>query len=300
MIDAALARARDLMRERGLARGQVYAEVQRDALDKAEGTPLAPPAYRREPDLSATYQIPVGSSPVRGAATALITIVAFMDYQCPYCGRAEATLADLRTRFGKDLRIVCKHNPLAFHSHAALAAEAALAARAQGRFWQMHDKLFANQAALERADLERYATEIGLDLRRFRAALDARTYKAAVEADQQLAQRFGARGTPTFYVNGRVLLGAQPLDAFVQSCEDARARARALAAKRRIRPERLYEELTRDGLMRLAPPGSGEDARVPVPVSGRRRLPQRRGAFGAGRSRSRSNARRRRRASAPP
>ena len=100
------------------------------------------------------------------------------------------------------------------HDHAQLAAEASLEAHAQGKFWEYHDKLFANQRALERADLERYAEEVGLNMGRFRAALDGHTHQAEIEADQAASRSSGARhGTPAFFINGRLLQGAQPGDA---------------------------------------------------------------------------------------
>ena len=108
------------------------------------------------------------------------------------------------------MRIVFKHQPLSFHQFAKGAAEAAAAAEAQGKFWEMHDKLFANQRALDRASLERYASEIGLDLTRFRHDLDTHAYAGRVEAQSREGFGVGAQGTPTSFINGRKLVGAVP------------------------------------------------------------------------------------------
>ena len=104
--------------------------------------------------------------------------------------------------------------PLPFHNFAQGAAEAALAANEQGKFWEMHDKMFANQQALDRPSLEKYAEELGLNMARFKSALDSGKFKAKVAADSAEGTKAGANGTPTFFINGYRLVGAQPPDAF--------------------------------------------------------------------------------------
>src|SRR5690606_7918699 len=150
-------------------------------------------------------------------------IVEIGDFQCPFCARANATLDELERSYPGQIRVVWEDNPLPFHTDAMPAALAAAEARAQqgeAGFWRMHAQLFASTRALSRADLERYARDQGLDLGRFRAALDLATHSAGITADQQLAARIGATGTPTFYVNGRPLRGAQPLSAFQTLVDD--------------------------------------------------------------------------------
>ena len=132
--------------------------------------------------------------------------------------------------YGDKVRVVFKHNPLPFHKDAGPASEAALAAGAQGKFWEMHDKLFANQKALKRANLETYATELGLNLAQFKADLDSGKFKAAIKADQALAAQFGARGTPGFFINGRNLRGAQPFANFKKIIDEEIKKAEALIA----------------------------------------------------------------------
>ena len=107
-----------------------------------------------------------------------------------------------------------KNQPLPFHQNAMPAAQASMAAHLQGKFWEMHDKLFANQQALDRASLEKYAGEIGLNVDKFKADMDSQKVKDLIAKDQADAQKAGANGTPTFLVNGRQLVGAQPVDQF--------------------------------------------------------------------------------------
>src|SRR5205823_92197 len=111
--------------------------------------------------------------PVRGPAFARVTIVEYADFQCPHSAAVQATLQKVLASHGQDVRIAFKHNPLPIHSQALLAAQAALAAAEQGKFWEMHDQLFAHPQALDRPAIERYAAAIGLDLARFKADLDS-------------------------------------------------------------------------------------------------------------------------------
>jgi protein-disulfide isomerase len=127
------------------------------------------------------------------------------------------TVEQILAAYPKDVRVVWRHLPLSFHPNAALAAEAAQEAFAQAGsegFWKYHDTLFENQKALERADLERYAREQGLDMARFNAALDSRKHKPHVEHDSEEARRAGISGTPGFVINGYFVSGAYPFDTF--------------------------------------------------------------------------------------
>jgi protein-disulfide isomerase len=149
-----------------------------------------------------------------GPANAKVTIVEFSDFQCPFCSKVEPTLKQIRDAYPDSVRIVFKHNPLPFHKDANLAAQAAVEATKQGRFWEFHDKLFQNNKSLKREDLERHAQDLGLDLQRFRAALDTSAHTAQVQRDMSEAQSLGATGTPAFFVNGRFVSGAQPFERF--------------------------------------------------------------------------------------
>jgi len=222
-------------------------------------------------DANTVYKMPLRDAPVKGPAGAKVTIVEVSDYQCPFCTRVQPTMKQIFDTWGQNVRIAFKNNPLPFHSDAQLAAEAALAAGEQGKFWEMHDKLFANQSALKREDLNRYAAELGLDAGRFGAALDTHKFQGQIERDKQEAASFGARGTPTFFVNGRKVRGAQPFESFKSVIEDEIRKADA-ALGRGVKAENLYAELTKDGLTEAAappaPPPQPQKPSAPEPPPG--------------------------------
>jgi protein-disulfide isomerase len=139
----------------------------------------------------------------RGPAEAPITLVEYGDFECPFCGMAYPAVKDVQRRLGNRLRYVYRHFPRTQeHPHAHLAAEAAEAAAAQGRFWEMHDLLFEHQRALEPDDLVSYAAQLGLDTDRFRRELETHAYHDRVRRDVRSALRSGVHGTPTFFING--------------------------------------------------------------------------------------------------
>ena len=223
IIDEELAKARALV-ARGVRREDVYAAVLRDAL------PLAPEGPSREPDAPFEPARPeqarflgVGGAPLRGPPRAPVTVVVFSDFECPFCARATATLRELEEAFSGKLRIAYKQRPLPMHPHARLAARASLAAHAQGKFWEYHDLLFSHRDALDRASLERYARDVGLDAVRFGRDLESPDVDARLAADEADARGLGAEGTPTFYVNGRRIVGAQPIATFKAAVERALA-----------------------------------------------------------------------------
>jgi protein-disulfide isomerase len=141
-------------------------------------------------------------------------MVIFSDFQCPFCSRVEPTLTQIDKDYAGKVRQVWKNYPLPFHNNAEPAAEAAMAADAQGKLWQMHDKLFANQQSLDRPSLEKYAQEIGLDMNKFKADLDAQKYKSQIESDTKEGTAVGVNGTPAVFINGRKISGAYPLETF--------------------------------------------------------------------------------------
>ncbi|MBX3248268.1 MAG: thioredoxin domain-containing protein [Myxococcales bacterium] len=170
----------------------------------------------------------------RGAVDALVTIVIFSDFECPFCARVEPTLERLLQAYPGELRIVWRDNPLPFHRNAMPAAEIAREAFRQGGdplFWQMHALLFENQRQLGRSELEGYAAALGMDVAQVRRALDDGTHRASIEEDQRAAARLGARGTPGFFINGRKLMGAQPYDNFDEIVREELALARAEVAQ---------------------------------------------------------------------
>ena len=162
-----------------------------------------------------------------GPSNAPVTIVEFGDFQCPYCGQVESTLRALRNHYGNKLRIVYRDYPLGFHRYAIGAALAARCAGAEGKFWEYHDAIFANQGALSEADLKTLAAKLGLNTEQFDHCLDSREYEQAVERDQREGTRIGVRGTPYFLINGEALYGAQSYQAFKTAIDRALAQSRS-------------------------------------------------------------------------
>jgi protein-disulfide isomerase len=140
---------------------------------------------------------------VQGAPNAAVTLLEYGDYECPYCGEAYPIVKELQAAMGDTLRFVFRNFPISTaHPHAALAAEAAETAAAQGEFWPMHDLLYENQQRLEADDLAGYAAQVGLDVDRFRRDLDEHLYAGRVREDFMSGVRSGVNGTPTFYIDG--------------------------------------------------------------------------------------------------
>jgi protein-disulfide isomerase len=160
----------------------------------------------------------------KGPAKAPVTIVEFSDYQCPYCGRAEQTVQEILKRYGDKVRLVYRDYPLPMHPNALGAAEASECAKEQGKFWEMHGAMFANQAKLSQADLVATAGSLGLDKDKFKTCLDSGKYKDEVQKDAADGQSYGVTGTPTFFINGIMLVGARPLDSFSEIIDDELAR----------------------------------------------------------------------------
>jgi protein-disulfide isomerase len=204
-------------------------------------------------------------APSFGPKTAKVTIVEWSDFECPFCSRVMPTLQKIKQDYAKDVRVIFRHQPLSFHPNAKLAAEASMAAHEQGKFWQYHDKLFANQKALDRASLERYAQELGLDMGKFKSALDQGRFRAKVEADMAAGSAVGANGTPTFFINGREFVGAQPFERFKAVIDEEIAKADKLIAAG-TRPEALYEKLLEEGMKNApaAPTAQGAPAEPAV------------------------------------
>lgn len=221
-----------------------------------------------EEDDKAIRNVPIGNSPVRGdSAKALVTIIEFSDFQCPFCARVEPTLDRVREAYGAQVRVVWKHHPLPFHPHARPAALLSLLARStQGDagFWRAHDKLFEGQKNLEDDRLLALAKELGLNETKAKDAIAGRnkSLNAALQADQALASDVDANGTPTFFINGRLLAGAQPYEAFSKVVDEQLARAKALQAAG-VPQAKLYEVLVRDG---KAAPGEPEPSAKGAPA----------------------------------
>jgi protein-disulfide isomerase len=148
-------------------------------------------------------KLTTGNAPAFGPNDAKVTIVEFSDFQCPFCSRAATAVHTVKEKYSDKVRFVFRQFPLSFHQNAHISAEAALAAHAQGKFWEFHDKAFANQQKLDRESLEGYAKELGLNMTEFKKALDDKTYAAAVDAEMKLGEEVAVDGTPTMFLNGK-------------------------------------------------------------------------------------------------
>jgi protein-disulfide isomerase len=155
-----------------------------------------------------------------------VTIVEFSDFQCPFCLRVMPTLKRIQSTYGDKVRLVWKDYPLTnIHPEAFKAAEAANCAREQGKFWEYHDRLFGNQQALFVDSLKQYAAETGLDTARFNQCLDSAKYGSRVQEHVQLGSQLGVSSTPSVFINGRAVTGAQPYETFAAVIDEELERA---------------------------------------------------------------------------
>ncbi len=154
------------------------------------------------------------TGPARGPEGAKITIVEFSDFECPFCGKAEEAVSQVMEKYAGKVRLVFRHFPLSFHPNAPKAAEASMCANEQGKFWEMHKQLFANRTALGVEDLKKHAGAIGLDQAKFNECLDGNKMKVIVESDTKAGAEVGVSGTPAFFINGKLISGAQPASEF--------------------------------------------------------------------------------------
>lgn len=234
LIDEEILAARTKMRD-GVARADLYAAFQAEALEipiELEGEALAAreqleerfaadlkklPADFKRAEKGQRYQVPAGDAPAFGPADAPVQVVAFMDFECPFCrNAAQEGFVALRERHPNDVRVVFRHLPLPAHIAADGAARAAVAAGLQGKFWPFADKLLADETQrLDRATFIATARAVGLDEAKFLADLDGAAVAETVRDDMLLARRLGVAATPALFVNGRLLDGFRDADTFV-------------------------------------------------------------------------------------
>lgn len=252
VIDAELAAATAALAG-GVPASRVYAT--RSAVNLAPSEGAADEEDEEPPPDTSVYYVPIAGSPARGSASALVTLVIFSDFQCPFCARVEPTIEALRAKYGDELRVVWKNAPLPFHDRAEPAAAFALEARAQrgdAGFWAAHARLFADQTQLDDAGLEASARALGLDVGRFSRALAEQKHLGAIDRDVELGDTVGVDGTPTVFINGRKLVGAQPREAFEALIEAELVATRELVAKGTPRTG-IYEARIQNG-KRADPP----------------------------------------------
>ncbi len=173
-----------------------------DVAKLVAGSPLGKP--RPEPKLlEDPVQIAIAGSPARGPETAPIVMVEFSDFECPYCAKATGEIKQIMAAYPNQIRLVYKQFPLSMHPHAGMAALASLAAEEQGKFWELHDLMFSHYRELSGEHILAWAQELGLDMPKFKAAMEDPKYKAEVDKDMQDGEFVGVNGTPAIFINGK-------------------------------------------------------------------------------------------------
>lgn len=245
IIEAELEYAKELVDD-GVARGQLYEHLMKDALVRQPGAPDRPRQAKRErrtgePDDVSVYKIDITGRPVKGPETALVTVVEFADYHCGFCARVKTTLDQLLEAHPEQVRLVYVQRPLPMHPNARDASKAALAAHKQGKYWEMHDKLFRSQS--QKLDqFVKLAEELGLDVEQFKADYASEEVAAQLAEDQKLSDQFGINGTPAFFINGRYISGALDYNTFEAIFQERLAEAQTLVGQGTA-PSQVYDKL---------------------------------------------------------
>jgi protein-disulfide isomerase len=237
VIDQELSLAERLADD-GIASAELY-----DYATKWGYTALVYEDERASLDEDKVYPVQIGDSPVRGPADAPITIVAFSDFQCPFCTRGHETMEQLRARYGDQIRFVFKHFPLPGHSMGALASRASFAAAKHGKFWAFHDAVFTFGGRFGPEDLAEIAKKLGIPRADLEAAMTSEQHDRSIEADLQLGTSLMVDGTPAYFINGRPIIGAHPLMDFRMLITEELERV-AKARAQGIAPVNIYEHLT--------------------------------------------------------
>jgi protein-disulfide isomerase len=256
----------------GTAKNRVYVEMTKE---NKKNAPAAKPDEEEgdKEDTKTVFKVAVGNSPVLGSSNALVTLVVFSDFQCPFCSRVEPTLKSLRDKYGDKIRFVWKNEPLPFHPAAEPAEEAALEVRAEKGdkgFWDVHDKFFASQKDLMNGKdpnidgIVKIAVDAGGNADKVKNAIANHTHKKDIESDKDQGDDFQANGTPHFFVNGRRLVGAQPEEKFSKIIDEEIKKAQDLISKG-TKPTEVYEALIKDG--KGAPDPEKKDVPAGLPAN---------------------------------
>lgn len=203
-------------------------EKKKEAVDKWLGekiTKAKVEVYLKKPERP-TFKVDVVAAPIKGNKDAKVTIVEYSDFQCPFCAKATKVVEEIQKKYGSKVKIAFKHFPLPFHNQARLASEASLCANEQSSnlFWKMHDAMFADQTKLDRQNLIATAKKVGVKEDMFVKCLDSKKYSANVDTDVAEGQELSIKSTPTFFVNGKLITGAQPLEVFSEVIDEELAK----------------------------------------------------------------------------
>lgn len=203
-------------------------ERKKEAVDKwlADQTKKTPVEVYVERPRRPTFPVEVGNAPFAGSKDAKVTIVEYSDFQCPFCAKGADILKQIKKKYGNKVKVAFKNFPLPFHNHAEKAAVASLCANEQGAdyFWKMHDEMFANQDSLDEQGLKNIAKKLGLKAEQFNTCLDQNKYLSQVQADMNHGRDIKVKSTPTFFVNGQLVNGAQPIEVFTEIIDEEMAR----------------------------------------------------------------------------
>lgn len=252
---------------RALTSAGTQARMLYPLLTRKNFVPPSPRPERAEEDGEdlTVWRVPVlADDPQRGPADALVTIVAFSDFECPFCKRVEPALSRLLELYPKDVRLVWKDNPLPFHPRAnaaAIFARVAYQKHGNAGFWRLHDALFDSQPELDEEVFEQLARRHGLPWAQVRAELGSSKLQQRIDDSVELAEDFKVNSVPQFFINGRRFVGAQPLEAFVERVDEELAKARALSSS--VPRAKLYAQL----MQSAEGPAPAERKQVPRPIA---------------------------------
>ncbi len=176
--------------------------------------------YFQKPKMQ--VEVELGEAPTFGNKNASVTVVEFSDFQCPFCSRAAETVNQLKKKYGNKVKVGFKHFPLPMHPDAKPSAEASMCVNEQSsdKFWKFHDLVFKNQDKLDKASLEKYAKEIGADMKKFNDCVQSKKFADSVQKDLNYGEKIGVKSTPTFFVNGQLISGAVPIETFSEIIEE--------------------------------------------------------------------------------
>lgn len=199
-------------------------DLKKKAVDEwiAKRTQKSPVEVYLTKPMRPVFEVNVGDAPFKGGADAKVTIVEFSDFQCPFCSKGAQLISELEKKYGSKIKIAFKNYPLPFHTQARGAAEVALCAKEQDikYFWKMHDSMFADQSKLDNTSLYETAKKNGINVEKLKNCVESKSLVTKIEADIADGNSVGVKSTPTFFVNGQLISGAQPIEVFSEVIDE--------------------------------------------------------------------------------